>query len=121
MSTTQHDTVRRYFEAMQAGSEAEAELAALFAEDATYITPLLGEPLEVRGRDAIMAVMRKGWEQSPPDMVLTVHRIDVDGSQVRATWSCASPIWPAPMRGEDRYEIVDRQIARLEVTLQGSP
>ena len=102
---------------MQAGERDGAALFALFADEAVYIEPFSGAgQLEThRGREAIEACLRAGWKNAPPDMTLEVNRIDVDGNVVRTEWTCASPVFEAPMRGVDVCTVVDGRIQRLEV------
>jgi ketosteroid isomerase-like protein len=114
-------TVARYFAAMRRGAEAEDEMMSLFTDDAEYVEPFSGEPRTAIGKDAIRSTLRAGWEQPLPDMTLTVQRIEINGTHVTSTWTCTSPVFSAPMRGTDRYEIVDGKIARLVVELDGPP
>lgn len=106
--------VDRYFAAMRRGAEAEEQMLALFAADAVYAEPFSGEePAE--GIDAIRARLRQGWETPLPDMELDVLELEVTGGQARSVWECRSPGLPGPVRGEDRYEITDGRITRLDV------
>lgn len=109
--------VEDYFRCMQAGATAADELLGLFAEDAVYVEPFQGAPRAHAGRAAIEAALRGGWETAPPQLVLTVDRIDVDGAVVVTDWTCTSPAFPGPMRGRDRCTVADGRIVRLEVTL----
>ena len=120
-STTTRTVVESFFRAMQAGPDGLEALVALFAEDATYIEPFSGQATAHQGRGAIRAFLTASQQQAPPDMVLTVERIDVEGDEVRSEWSCASPIFPAPMRGRDTFSIRDGLIARLETALLSAP
>lgn len=106
------DTVEKYFNAMQRGSEGEDELLALFADDAVYHEPFGGQTLN--GRDAIGDWIRASRDQAPPDLVINVERIDVVGEVVEATWTCESPIFVTPTRGRDRFTIRGGKIERLE-------
>jgi uncharacterized protein (TIGR02246 family) len=114
MTTSIRPVLDAYYRAMQTGQTAEADLLALFADDAVYVEPFAGAPRTHTGKDAIQACLRASWTNSPPDMTLTVNRVDLDGNKARVEWTCASPIFPAPMRGEDQYVVVDRLIQRLE-------
>lgn len=114
-SPSPRHTVEAYFRAMQAGpAEAEA-LFALFAEDALYIEPFSGTRRTHRGRPAIEHCLRTSWQTAPPDMTLTVDRIDVDEATVTTRWTCRSPVFPHPMRGEDRCRVVAGRIVELDV------
>ena len=53
----------------------------------------------------------------PPDMVVTMNRIDAEGQRVRAEWTCTASVLAEPMRGVDLYTLRDGKIARLETTL----
>jgi ketosteroid isomerase-like protein len=110
------DVIDRYFAAMRTGAAAEHEMMALFAEDAVYAEPFSGKPPAI-GHDAIRARFREGWETPLPDLELDVLRLDVDGPTAVSEWVCRSPALPEPVRGEDRYEIADGLITRLEVRL----
>lgn len=106
--------VDRWFEAMRAGADGEERLLALFAEDAVYVEPFAGSSRTHSGKSAIRACFAASWEDAPPDMTLTVDRVDMDGGAVRSLWTCESPVFPGPMRGEDRYTFEDGHITRLE-------
>ena len=119
MSTQATDLITRYFEAMQAGADAEDDLMELFAPDAVYSTPFGTEPVTVSGRDAIRSTFRASWENPPPDLDVIVQRIEVDGERVTSHWTCTSPAFPGPVHGSDRYVVRDGLIAELHVTLKG--
>ena len=104
---------------MQRGREGEDELVALFADDAVYVEPFSGGTHE--GRDAIRAWLDGSWSDAPPDLRLTVERIDVAGDTVEAHWTCESPAFARPARGRDRFTIRDGRIARLESTIVEAP
>ena len=66
------------------------EIADVFTADATadYGTRALGEPIQLRGREEIVAFLRKSLGPG----IVTVHfasqpEIDVDGATARGTWS----------------------------------
>lgn len=113
--------VERYFEAMQRGPDAADALFSLFADDAVYIEPFSGVADGTRhtheGRAAIEACLRKGWDNTPPDLVLEVNRIDVDGAVVRSEWTCTSPAFEQPVRGVDVCRVEDGRIVRLDVNI----
>lgn len=113
--TDNRQTLDRFFAAMQAGGSAEAEMMALFAEDATYVEPFSGRPRTHRGKEAIRKVMREGWANPLPQMRIEVDRLAVDGASMRAEWTCYSPGLPdGKGRGENLFELRDGAIARLE-------
>lgn len=112
--------VDRYFSAMRRGAEAEEEMLALFADDAVYDEPFSGrEPAE--GIEAIRQRLRRGWEVPLPDLELDVLEIEVGPGSARSRWECRSSGLPAPVQGEDRYEIADGRITRLEVRFLSEP
>ena len=108
------EIVERYFAAMRRGSAAEAELLGLFDPDAVYTEPFTSDEPAV-GIDAIRARFRAGWETPLPELELDVLSLEIDGSDARSTWECRSPALPGPVRGEDRYQIRDGRIIRLDV------
>lgn len=110
------DVVQAYFKAMQAGPDGGDALFALFADDAVYTEPFSGEIRTHSGRSAIEAYLRGSWVTAPPDLVLTVDRIDVEGAVVTSLWTCDSPIFERPMRGQDVCTVRDGRITRLHVT-----
>ncbi len=112
------EVVNRYYSAMRKGSEAEEELLALFADDATYVEPFTSDEPAV-GVDAIRERLRAGWANPLPDLELDVLSLEIDGREGRSTWECRSPALPSPVRGEDIYEIRGGKITRLEVRLLG--
>lgn len=111
--------VDRYFHAMRAGAAAEDELMALFAADAIYTEPFTGSSRTHHGHDAIRRCFQEAWLNPPPDLQLTVDRVDLDGARVQARWTCTSPAFPAPVAGRDSYRIVEGKIAELTVELMG--
>ena len=115
-----HEIVDAWFGAMRRGREGEPELLALFHDDAVYVEPFSGAPVQHVGKQAIRACFRKGWEQPMPDLTLRVDRVDVDGDLVRAEWVCATSAWPTPIRGVDSYTLRDGRISRLETALLGA-
>jgi uncharacterized protein (TIGR02246 family) len=113
------DVVERYFRAMQRGRDGEDELVALFAEDAVYVEPFSGAAHE--GRDAIRSWLDTSLSDAPPDLRLTVERVDVAGDTVKARWTCESPAFARPAKGRDPFTIRDGRIARPESALVEAP
>ena len=116
------DVVHQYFQAMQAGAAGADQLFALFADDAVYVEPFSGIATGTsnihEGLDAIKAQLRRELgELTPPELELTVNRVDVDGDVVRSEWTCSSPAFDAPVRGIDVCIVRDGRIQRLEVRL----
>lgn len=114
---TERDVVERYFAAMRRGAEGEAEMMALFADDAVYVEPFSGATRVSEGRDAILETLRAGWAFPLPDLVLTVDEIVVEPGAASSSWTCESSALDAPVRGRDRYTVVDGRIVRLEVEI----
>lgn len=115
-----HELIDQYFAAMRRGAAAEEEMMALFAEDAVYIEPFTDLDEPAVGKEAVRARLRLGWEAPLPDLELDVLEVEVDGPMATSRWECRSPALPAPVYGEDRYEIHDGKISRLEVRLLDS-
>jgi len=116
MDTITHPVVDAWFTAMRKGKRGEAELLGLFHESAHYTEPFGGSTRRHVGLDAIRTCFREGWEQPVPDLTLTVDRVDIDGTMVRAEWTCNSSAFPGPVRGVDRYTLRDGLIASLETS-----
>jgi len=74
---------------MQQGADGEDDLVGLFVDDAVYQEPFGGQTLT--GRDAIREWLRASRAQAPPDLQITVERIDIVGDVVEATWTCERP------------------------------
>lgn len=111
-------TARDFFLAMQTGASAEADMMALFAEDAVYVEPFTGSPVAHQGKDAIRQVMRQGWAQPLPDMRIEVDRLSIDGNRIVAEWTCYSRGLPGGRgRGTNVFTVRDGRIVRLETTL----
>lgn len=102
---------------MRRGKAGRDELVALFAEDGEYTEPFSGTSRTHRGKAAIEACLSGGFDNPPPQLRLTVDRVDVDGPNVRAEWTCSSPAFDAPVRGLDEYTVQDGRIARLVTSL----
>lgn len=114
-----HPIVNAWFRAMRRGKAGEDELVALFDAEAEYIEPFGGQARRHVGTRAIRECLREGFEQPPPELSLTIDRVDVDGPKVRAEWTCSSPVFEAPIRGVDEYTLRDGRITRLETSLIG--
>lgn len=117
VSSVPVDVVDSYFRAMQKGPAEVAQLVDLFAGDAVYIEPFTGSPVEHRGRASIRAYFEAAMPQNPPDLTVSVDRVDVDGDRVRTEWSCTASIFPARMHGVDQFVIADGKIQRLETAM----
>jgi ketosteroid isomerase-like protein len=113
--------VENLFKAMQAGPAGERLMMSLFHEDAVFVEPFSGKPVTHTGHEAIRASFRQQAEQPLPDMKLTLDRVDLDGTAVRAEWTCGSSAFPTPMRGYDLFTIVDGKIAKLEIVVNEMP
>lgn len=109
----------QFYAAMQAGLAGDDAMMDLFAEDAVYVEPFGGETRAHRGRPVIRQVMLDARAYAPPHMTLTVDRIDVDGQQIRSSWTCCSPALESPVHGQDLWTICNGKIDRLETRLVG--
>ena len=118
---SQRKVVDSLFKAMQAGPAGEQAMMALFAEDAVFIEPFSGQVQTHEGKPAIRESFKQMFADPAPDMKLQMDRVDMDGDQVRAEWTCTSPVFPEPMRGHDLFTIADGKIARLEVVVTSMP
>jgi hypothetical protein len=122
VNAQQRKAVEDLFKAMQAGPDGEASMVGLFADDAVLIEPFTGKPQTHRGKAAIRQSFRDQWKNPLPELKLTVDRVDLDGTQVRAEWTCTSPAFSAPMRGYDLFTLSDTgQITRLEIIVTDAP
>jgi ketosteroid isomerase-like protein len=114
------EIVQRYFAAMQRGPDGHDALLNLFTDNAVYVEPFSGDGVHV-GRQAIGAWLAATAGQAPPQLTLTVERLDVDGDTVDTTWCCESPAFARPSRGRDRFTVRNGKISRLETTLLEPP
>jgi hypothetical protein len=122
VSAQQRKVVEDLFKAMQMGPGGEESMMKLFAEDAVFIEPFSGESQTHAGRDAIRQSFRNQWIDPPPDLRLVLHRVDLDGRQIRADWTCTSPAFPSPMRGYDLFTLnAAGEITRLEIVVTDAP
>ena len=102
---------------MQEGPTGEEAMMALFADDSVFIEPFSGTVRTHTGKPAIRRAFRSTWESPIPELRLTLDRVDLDGDQVRAEWTCTSPVFPEPMKGFDLFTIRAGRIARLEIII----
>ena len=122
ISAQQRKAVEGVFKAMQGGPGGEEAMMALFADGAVFIEPFSGEPQTHVGKDAIRTSFRDQWKNPLPDFKLTLDRVDLDGPQVRAEWTCTSSVFPTPMRGYDLFTLNDDgKIARFEIIVTEAP
>ena len=121
INDTDRQVVENMFKAMQAGPAGEEQMMALFLDDAVFTEPFSGQPQTHHGKEAIRGSFRQMWSEPAPDLKLIMDRVDLDGEQVRAEWTCTSPAFPSPMRGHDLFTIVDGKIARLEIIVTEMP
>jgi len=124
ISPDERSLVDRYFAAMQAGAEGEQEMVSLFGDDAEYIEPFSqqGRRTSHKGIGAIRAFFHESFQgPTSGNVKLTLDRLDVDGNQLRADWTCEMPMFPAPFSGYDLYTIRDGKIQRLEINLSSPP
>jgi ketosteroid isomerase-like protein len=112
------DIARGFFAAMQTGAAAEAEMMALFADDAVYVEPFSGRAATHSGKPAIRAAFVRGWRSPLPDITISIERVDIDGDQVTARWICRSPALPGGEgRGVNQFKLANGLIVRLETKL----
>jgi hypothetical protein len=72
------------------------------------------------GREAALYLVDpdrvESQKHAPPDMALTLDQVDVQGDYLQSVWTCTSPAFAQPMRGQDLWTIRDGKIYRLETT-----
>jgi len=56
-----------------------------------------------------------------PDVKLEVHRVDLDGSRVRAERTFTAPAFASPIKGHDIFEIRDGKIAQHKIVATAMP
>lgn len=115
------ELIERYFRAMRTGAITSVEIIDLFADEAVYVEPFSGAPTIHVGKDAIRQSFRESQVNAPPDMTLTLDQVDVESDCIRSVWTCASPAFPRPMRGQDLWSIRDGKIHRLETSFLPNP
>ena len=106
---------------MQRGPEGVAELVGLFADDAIYVEPFTPGGGIHTGRESIASWLSAAQDQAPPELSLTIDRIDARDDPIVVSWTCESPVFARPSRGRDRFTLRDGRIARLETTLTDYP
>jgi hypothetical protein len=121
VSASDRTVVENVFKAMQSGAAGEEQMMSLFADDAVFVEPFAGQPQTHRGAREISASFKQMNEQPLPDMRLTLDRVDLDGAQVRAEWTCTSAAFATPMKGFDLFTIKSGKIARLEIVVTEAP
>lgn len=118
---TDRKIVESLFRAMQTGPGGEAEMMALFADDAVLIEPFTGRVQTHTGKEAIRSSFQEMWKNPAPEVSLNLERVDREGDHVRAEWNCTSTAFPEPMRGYDLFTLRDGKIQRLEVVVTSMP
>jgi ketosteroid isomerase-like protein len=113
--------VAAYLAAMQRGVEGEQELIELFSDEAEYVEPFSGTPRAHRGKAAIQAWFSASLPEQPPDIAITIERLDISGDQVHVNWVCDSSAFAMPSRGVDTYTVRDGRIHRLETVITQPP
>jgi len=113
---SERELVEQYFQAMRTGAIASDEIVDLFADDALYIEPFSGEALAHVGKAAIRQSFIDSQRNAPPDMTLTLDQVEVDSECIRSVWTCSSPAFAHPMRGQDLWTLNDAKIVRLETS-----
>ncbi len=121
VSASDRSVIENLFKAMQSGPAGEEQMMSLFAADAVFIEPFGGQPQTHTGAPAIRQSFRQMNEQPLPEMRLVLDRVDLDGNQVRAEWTCHSAAFPTPMKGYDLFTIKGGKIAKLEIIVTDAP
>jgi ketosteroid isomerase-like protein len=120
MTQVAPEIIGRFFNAMQTGAANEAEMMALFADDAVYVEPFTGAPARHEGKAAVRAALAGGWRNPLPDMTITMDEVEVAGPQVTARWTCRSPALPGGEgSGVNIFRLRDGLIVSLETRLGG--
>ncbi|MFT3879682.1 MAG: nuclear transport factor 2 family protein [Gemmatales bacterium] len=121
VSTNDRQVIENVFRAMQTGPTAEKELLELFAEDGILVEPFTGQMQTHEGKPAIKASLVPMWANRAPDMKIMLDRVDLQGTTVRAEWTCTSSAMPGPMRGYDLFQIKSGKINRMEIFVTEMP
>jgi ketosteroid isomerase-like protein len=113
----EQEAIERYYRAMEAGSP--TLMNELFTADAVYSEPFsrAGEATVHQGREGIVGWLAASFQAANQNVTITLDRIDIDGDEVIAEWTCVGPKLPGPMTGHDRYKLRDGRIARLDTRL----
>jgi len=123
MPVSQQDraVVEGVFKAMHDRAAGEKAMMALYADHAQVTEPFSGQPRTHKGKEAIRAWFREAVKEMPEDMAIKMDRIDMDGGNVRAEWTCTSKVFPTPMRGYDLYGIKNGKIERADFVVTEMP
>jgi ketosteroid isomerase-like protein len=113
---TERELIESYFQAMRTGAIASDAILDLFADEAVYIEPFGGAPTEHVGKDAIRRSFVESQRHAPADMTLTLDQVEVEHNCIRSVWTCMSPTFAQPMRGQDLWTIRGGKIYRLETS-----
>jgi ketosteroid isomerase-like protein len=116
-----NETLTRYFKAMQHGPDGLAELISLFTDDAVYLEPFTPGGGKHVGRETIAEWLAQSQTHAPPELRLTIERVDAHEDEIEVVWECQSPAFSQPSRGNDRFTLRDGKIARLETTVTQPP
>lgn len=94
-------------------------MEGLFTTDAVYSEPFSrgGEPTVHEGREGIVGWLATSFEAGNKGVTITLDRLDIDGDDVAAEWTCAGPMLPGPMKVHDHYRLRDGRISRLDTRL----
>lgn len=119
VSDADRKVVDRVFDAMHARDE--KKMMPLFAANAVLIEPFSGAPRTHTGSPAIRTWFLQAVNEMPPDMKIKLDRIDMDGTRVKADWTCTASVFPTPMRGTDYYTIRNGLIEHAEFVVTEMP
>lgn len=120
MTQVAPEIIGRFFSAMQTGAAGEAQMLALFTDDAVYVEPFSGRPVAHEGKPAVRAALQQGWRTPLPDMTLSVDEVEVAGPLLSVRWTCRSPALPGGQgQGVNLFTLRDGLIARLETRIGG--
>jgi len=110
------------FKAMQAGPAGEEAMMALFADAAVFVEPYTGSRRTHSGKDAIRATFKEMWGRPGPPVTIRMDRLDADGVDLRAEWTCSSPAFPKPMKGYNVFRIgAGDKITHMEIFITDAP
>jgi hypothetical protein len=122
MAVTDRDRelVINYLRSMQMGPSGIDGILNLYNDDGVYVehlTSIKGESRTHNGKAAIREALASGMKWNPPDLNVTLDRLEIEGDQLIAHWTCTSAQFAGPMRGTDRYTLRGGKIGRLETQL----